>query len=199
MKKTHGFTLIELLVSIAIFSIVVTIGVGGFVHALRTQREVASLINTQSNASLALEQMAREIRYGFLFCRDAGKNSPNAACQPSGANGCTVSGGIWTCNNILDFYNSDTQDVDYTLANGQLVRKVDGTGSAISGDNVDVQYLTFTLFGNAEDDHWPPRITIAMGIVPSSTDSAIASDTINLQTTVSAREIDCTQTSPPQC
>src|ERR1700733_9454937 len=38
----QGFTLVELLVAIAIFSILVAIGVGGFVHALHTQREVAA-------------------------------------------------------------------------------------------------------------------------------------------------------------
>ena len=64
MKKImnlKGFTLVELLVAIGIFSILMAVGVGGFVHALHTQREVAALIATQSNASIALEQMARDL------------------------------------------------------------------------------------------------------------------------------------------
>jgi hypothetical protein len=38
-----------------------------------------------------------------------------------------------------------------------------------------------------------------MGITPSSTDPSLVDNLINLQTTVSAREIDCTQTGMTQC
>jgi prepilin-type N-terminal cleavage/methylation domain-containing protein len=192
MKKImnlKGFTLVELLVAIGIFSILMAVGVGGFVHALHTQREVAALIATQSNASIALEQMAREIRTGYLFCNDPNNNgNPNPTCSSA----CFVNGSVWTCNGLLDFYNANTQNVDYTLGAGALDRSQGGgVAIPITGDNVDVTYLTFTLFGNTEGDHWPPRITIAMGVAPNSTDPALASDVLNLETTVSAREIDC--------
>lgn len=100
----------------------------------------------------------------------------------------------WTCNDILDFFNAEGQEVDYGVENGGLARSQTGQGGyvPITGDNVKVTYLTFTIFGNTEGDHWPPRITIAMGVVPNSTDPALTSDVIQLQTTVSAREIDCT-------
>jgi prepilin-type N-terminal cleavage/methylation domain-containing protein len=198
-----GFTLIELLIAIGVFTILVAIGVGGFVHALHTQREVAALIAAQSNASIALEQMAREIRTGYLFCTAGGTNPAvqNAACQPQGNSGCTILNNVWTCKNILDFYNANGNNVDYELANGTLERSQTGSNgyTAITGDNVNVSNLTFTIFGNTEGDNWPPRITISMGVVPSSTDPAVASDTVSLQTTISARQIDCTSGSPAQC
>lgn len=203
MKR--GFTLIELLVAIGVFSILVAIGIGGFARALHTQREVAALIASQSNVSLALEQVAREIRTGYLFCDSPGNSvtspmGPNSVCQwnPSNGSGCIESGPVsaptWTCNDILDFYNADGQEVDYALENGMLERSQGGPGaySAITGGDVTVQYLKFTIWGNTEGDNWPPRITISLGVAPNSTDPAVASDTINLQTTVSAREIDCT-------
>jgi len=207
-KITSGFTLVELLVAIGVFSILVAIGVGGFAHALRTQREVASLIAAQSNASLALEQMTREIRTGFLFCDLPGNDDASSplvtpACQLVGQTGCTVqlTGNIWTCNNVLDFYNANSAEVDYSLVNGSLDRSESGLGNGvpITGDNVSVKYLTFTITGNTEGDHWPPRITISIGVAPNSTDPAVANDVINLQTTVSAREIDCTQNTPSSC
>lgn len=213
-KGQRGFTLVELLVAIAIFSIVVAIGVGGFVHALHTQREVAALIATQSNASDALEQMTREMRTGYLFCttknnNDNPENALPSICDPNnlytGA-GCTTSGGtdpVWTCNDILDFYNAASDEVDYKLTRGgSLVRSQNGPGGPfipLTDNNVNVSYLTFTIFGNTEGDNWPPRITISMGVSPSSTDPVLESDVVDLQTTVSARDIDCTIGASPEC
>jgi prepilin-type N-terminal cleavage/methylation domain-containing protein len=202
IKKSKGFTLIEVVVAIAVFSILVAVGVGGFVNALRTQREVTSLIAAQSNASLAIEQMAREIRTGYLFCNTADNGGIPSICAPDSLgvdaqgqdSGCTFNGTSLTCNDILDFYNADGANVDYELINGVLQRSDTGpTGifTPITGGNVTVNYLSFTLFGNTEGDHWNPRITISLGIVPTSNDPAVASDTVNLQTTISARAIDC--------
>ena len=204
-----AFTLVELLVAIALFSILIAIATGGFVNTLRTQREAAAMMAAQSNVSIALEQMTREIRTGYLFCNDADVNgNPVAACSnpnsqfaampPFPGSGCTVDAvsQTWTCQNFLEFYNADSQKVDYLLLNGVVERSVDGgTPEAITGDNVTVPYLTFVLFGNTEGDHWNPRITIAVGVAPN--DATVNWNTANLETSVSARQIDCT--SAGQC
>lgn len=195
-KGRRGFTLVEMLVAVAVFMIIVAIGVGGFARALRTQREVAALIAAQSNASLALEQMAREIRTGYLFCNDPDplrNGSPNFACFPH----CTVATlgttPTFTCDGFLDFYNANSENVEYATSTGNsLMRNENSAGFVpITGDNVSIKYLTFTIFGMKEGDNWPPRVTISMGVTPSTTDPAVANDVINLQTTVSARQIDC--------
>ena len=184
MMHKKGFTLIELLVAIALFAIIISIAVGGFVDALRTQRQVSFLLATQSNVSLALEQMAREIRTGYLFCHDAA-SPPNMTCS------CTVASGVWTCSN-LDFYNANSQDVQYRLTGGSLEKGISNANyQSITGDNVSVKYLTFVIFGNTEGDQWNPRITITLGVAPSSSDPGISNDVLNLQTSISAREIDC--------
>ena len=67
----------------------------------------------------------------------------------------------------------------------------------ITGSNVTITHLTFTLFGNLEGDHWNPRITISIGVQPN--DSTVNWTTADLETTVSAREIDCTQGASPSC
>lgn len=206
MNIKKGFTLIELLVAIALFSIVISIAVGGFVNALHTQREVTSLISTESNAGLALEQVAREVRTGYLFCHASDPSATNgsgadAACDPSS---CTFTdpgtgpGGIgstWTCP-ALDFYDAQGCNVAYSLTNGSMFTRTSscdngGAAQPVTSDNVLVRYLQFTLFGNLEGDTWNPRITISIGISPSSTDPALAGNVIDLQTTVSARAIDC--------
>lgn len=191
-SSRRGFTLIELIVAIALFSIAIAIAAGGFTNALRTQRQVAALISAQSNASLVLEQVAREVRTGYLFCHDPNVGTPNLAC----AGPCTVTGQGWTCDGLLDFRNAASADVNYVLKNGALARSENGgTAQPITGENVAVKYLTFRLFGNLEGDHWNPRITILMGVAPSSTDPALATNVLNLETTVSARQIDCTPSS----
>jgi prepilin-type N-terminal cleavage/methylation domain-containing protein len=223
MKKNYsksGFTLVELLIAVGLFVIIISIAVGGFINALRTQREVSSLIATQSNVSLALEQMTREIRTGYLFCHlpdDFGNvyPSPNCGCtiSDSGYNAtdpadpsseADSSGNVtngdyptWTCS-ALDYYTADGTHVNYSDQGGGLIRTVTNlltnttSSESITGDNVNVQTLHFVLFGNIEGDNWTPRITIAMGVSPSSTDTATMNDVLNLQTTVSARTIDCT-------
>lgn len=204
--KRNGFTLVETLVAIALFSILVAIGVGGFANALHTQRQVAALISAQTNGSIALEQMAREIRTGYLFCNTiTGAADPTCATNVFGpGTGCTVAvtanGRVLTCNDIIDFYNAEGNNVDYELQNNALERTINGQNGLvpITSDNVAVKYLTFVIFGNTEGDHWNPRITISMGVSPTSNDPALVSDVVSLQTTISAREIDCTQ-SPVSC
>ncbi len=200
-RKNGGFTLIELLVAIALFSIIVSVAVGGFVNALRTQRQITSLISAQSNAGLAIEQAAREIRTGYLFCDQPGNTAGASLVDPAcaGTNpatnlpDCSIAGNgdLMTCD-LLAFFNAQGIHVKYSLVNGVLMRQEDGGAEeAITSPDVTVDTLSFTIFGNQEGDHWNPRITMSMGVSPNSTDPAVKSDVTNIQTTISARSIDC--------
>lgn len=190
MRK--GFTLIEIMVSLTLFAAIVAIAVGGFARALHTQHEVTALVAAQSNAGLALEQMAREMRTGYLFCvttnSTAGNLAVNPACSPHCGwapinNNAHFS---WICDSFLTFYNAQSIPTTYSLGNGSLLKN----GTAITGDNTKISYLRFMIFGQLQGDHWSPRITIAMGVAPSTTDPSIQGDVMDLQTTVSAREPD---------
>ncbi len=66
-QSKRGFTMIELLVAISLFVVVVSVASGVFIKSLRTQRQIVSLMAANDNASLALEQMIREIRTGRSF------------------------------------------------------------------------------------------------------------------------------------
>jgi prepilin-type N-terminal cleavage/methylation domain-containing protein len=205
MKK--GFTLIEMLVTVGLFTIIITIAIGGFLRAIATQREVSSLIAAQSNVSLTLEQMARQMRTGYLFCNSpynettgvfvSGKTASPPALPDCD---CTYSvspapQGSWTCQ-AIDFYDSNSDEIRYQLsASGTIMESINSASPSafqpVTGNDVSVKYLQFQLLGETEGDHWPPRITISIGIAPSSTDPAVSSDVSNLETTVSARTIDC--------
>jgi prepilin-type N-terminal cleavage/methylation domain-containing protein len=205
MKK--GFTLIEMLVTVGLFTIIITIAVGGFINAIRTQKQVSSLIATQSNASLVLEQMTREIRTGYLFCNAPGNTQVGTGAIGALATyavadcGCTLSApdGSWTCS-ALDFYNAQGQEVYYYRSpEGELMESstLSATPQSVTGNTVSVKYLQFHLYGQTEGDHWPPRVTISIGITPSSTDPSVANDVSSIETTVSARSIDCVPGSDP--
>ncbi len=210
-----GFTLVELLITVALFTIIIAIAVGTFTNALRTQRQVSSLISAESNVSLSLEQMARDIRTGYLFCNtpgntdvtDGGGTNPSPGALPGC--GCALfseNPSWWECSSLI-FYDAEGNHVEYTLpiagpGAGSLAEcdSVDPAGEGVcengpfqslTGNTVSLEYLHFFLYGQVEGDQWTPRITITMGITPSSTDSAVASTTFNLETTVSARTIDC--------
>lgn len=177
LKPTSGFTLAELLVAIGLFSVVVTIAMGGLVQAMRTQHQVAALIAADNNASLALEQMAREVRTGYSFCHQ----DSNCYTPPDGDGFMTTS--------ALDFTNAEGQAVVYSLADGILEKSVKGGASQqITSRSVIIKYLTFILHGNLPDDGWPPRITILMGV--STPVTGVSGSVVNLETTVSARQID---------
>lgn len=172
IREHQGFTLVELIVAVGLFSVIVSIAIGGFVRAFRTQRQVAGLIVANSNVSLALEQMAREIRTGRNFCRPDAQGNPTCPPSPS---------------DRLVFVNSAAETVTYRL-NGDVIER--GVGSIfenITGDNVNIRYLRFILFGHLRGDGWPPRITVSVGV---SSKKGGSEAVVSVQTTVSARLLD---------
>lgn len=163
LAARKGFTLVELLVAIALFSIAISIAVGGFVRALRTQRQLVALISANSNASLAIEQMAREIRTGTNF------SCPNCG----------------TSHDALSFKNASGENVTYALSdgnNGVLTRSVGGKAGVMTAENVRIDHLTFILLN---DPSFPPRITISLGVGATSAD--LQGTITNIETSISAR------------
>jgi len=53
-NKKSGFTIVELLVAMSIFVILITIAVGAFIQALRSERRLTSLMTVSNNASSVL-------------------------------------------------------------------------------------------------------------------------------------------------
>ncbi len=163
----NGFTLVELIVAIGIFSTIVAIAAGGFVRALRTQRQTVGLLSANSNASLVIEQMAREIRTGYDFC---------------------VNGQICLGASELSFRNAAGESITYRLGNEAVERGVGNVFAPLTASNVSIRYLNFVISGNQPNDGVPPRITVVLGV--SSRELGVAGTVINMQTTVSARVLD---------
>lgn len=158
-----GFTMVELLVAMTLFVVFMMIVSGSFIRALRTQRAIVALIAANDNASLSIEQMAREIRTGASFS------------SPSG--------------NDLDFINAYNIQVTYRLNNNIIERGEGGANfQPITATNVKTNSLNFYLHGQLAGDDYPPRITISLNVSPNI--SNVQNISTNFETTVSARLLD---------
>lgn len=163
LKNKRGFTMVELLVAMTLFIVFIVIASGSFIRALRTQRTIVALIAANDNASLGLEQMAREIRTGASF---------------STTNG-----------NDLDFINAYNIEVTYRLNNDTIERGEGGTNfQPITATNVRINSLNFYLLGNLAGDNYPPRITVSVNVSPNI--AAVQDISTDFQTTISARLLD---------
>ncbi len=164
MNRRSGFTIIELMMALSLFAVIASIASGVFIRSLRTQRSAVALIAATSNAGLALEQMAREMRTGRTF-----------------------SGGGKT----LTFINAKSENITYRFNDtaGTLERSTDGTTfHSLTGTDVRVVNTQFTLFTGSPGDRYPTRITIGLrvGVV----NSTLAGTTVDLQTSVSSRVLE---------
>lgn len=164
-ERRSGFGLAETLIAIGVFSVIVSIAVGGFSRALRTQRQASALLLANSNASITIEQMTREMRTGYNFSRPGSEQ--------------------------INFTNAKGASVSYLYdsADGSVKRRAGGSGSwdKITADNVTVKYLAFLLQGEGAypGDKNQPRVTIVMSI--AAKDADLSGNVINLQTTISPR------------
>lgn len=164
LRAENGFTMIELLITIFLFVTLISIVSGVFVRSLRVQRATVALIAANSNASLALEQIAREIRTGYDFSESSGG---------------------------LNFTNANGDDVVYRL-NGtseSLERSRDGGSNfkTITADNVKIKNFVHRLFKGSPPDPYPSRVTISLAVAAAG--SSLVNPVVNLQTTVSARTL----------
>ena len=163
-KNRAGYTIAEMIVAMGIFLILLSIASGSFIRILRTQRETVALLAANGNASLAMEQISREIRTGGSFMNSGDE---------------------------FRFTNSKNESVSYRLNSfsGKIERSQDGiTFSDMTADNVRVSNLKFIIFRGTPEDAYPNRITVVIQAAPSIYSGG--NPVINLQNTISARALD---------
>ncbi|MBS3903257.1 MAG: type II secretion system protein [Anaplasmataceae bacterium] len=201
-ERRSGFTLVESLVAVGIFATVISLAAGGFVQALRTQRQLEGVISANSNASLAIEQMSREIRTGRAFCDnddiplDSNQTNPflgaSMICDPYDSDE------IATSTTFINFKNSSGTFVQYShlidseTGYGYIAREEQigntaafTTPARLTAKNVNVEYLFFTGSGWGADARHHARVTILVGI--SALERGVEEGVTRFQTTVSSR------------
>jgi prepilin-type N-terminal cleavage/methylation domain-containing protein len=130
----QGFTLIELLVGVAVFALVITIALGLFMTALRSQRKSIAIQNVCDNARYLFGFMAKEIRMSKLDAAD----------------------GEITQINITHPVNGS---ITYSFTGTQILRN----GQPINSDEVQIDGRFF-IDGKTIGDNQQPKVTIVMEV-----------------------------------
>ncbi|MCF7831272.1 MAG: prepilin-type N-terminal cleavage/methylation domain-containing protein [Candidatus Pacebacteria bacterium] len=198
MKKNttqSGFTLIEVMVSVAIFSIIVTIGIGSLLSINTAHKKALANKTALDSVNFVMESIAKSIRTGdYYSCTDLNTDYDGAPGQfinaPSNTFGCDIANEV----GFIQFNDSERGErVSYaldTLSNpdGAIVRKIDtGPEQPITGSDVSVDAFHVVVVGNALDDQLQPRVTIRVvfRVLVGGQEQTIA-----MQTTVSQRSLD---------
>lgn len=169
--------MVELIVAMSVFLVALTLVVGAFVRAIRTQRAANHLLSVNSNMSLVIERMARDIRTGHSFALN---NVPEGSCSEG--------------EEELEFTNHRSNSVFYRREN-EAVARMECKGDDCSGmtfepltaSNVKIENLCFVNTGDLENGRDPWRITLFFKV--GSTEESLAGQFLDLQTTVAARVI----------
>ncbi len=175
MRKEKGFTLIELIIAMSVFIIATTIVSGVFVRAVRTQRQAAHLMTINSDASLIIERIAREIRLGYDFDLSGSSCGASASdiitfTRPKGDATTTVA------------YVWDVGSKNIKRGEGGGAASALAEASALNASQTKVNRLCFINIQATTNDPW--RITAIFSV--GSRDERLNYST-DFQTTVSAR------------
>lgn len=193
-KKTQrGFSLIEVLVSMALFIVVLTIGVGALLVLISANSKAQNMQAAVSNIQFALDSMAREIRTGNGYYCSSGSETVGDYTAVQDCNKGTylsiIEGGkslsAGSDNRRIAYrYNASAQSVERKIGSGTWVSLTDASVAITS------MHFNVTNSANKGDggNNLQPNTTIYIsgmitGIGETSTD-------FTLQTTVTQRTLD---------
>lgn len=168
-NQNRGISLIEVIVAMAIFLIVVTLAIGGFVSMVRLESKGLIMRETQQNARTALEIIARRARQASLVeliqPPIVGSNPPSYAAikltQPTTPQTTDL---IKVCNNLLVIDN----DEDCTNTPAAI--------PIMASNNLIVKNLSFT-----KDNR---LLNIKIKIGDNNASDVYSQDDIELETTI---------------
>lgn len=165
----QGFTLVELLVAVSIFTIVIAASTGAFISVLQAQRKAFAMQSVMDGSRFALESMAKAIRMSRIVTSSDG--SSLKICHPTK--------GV--------AYDADCPEVNglrpviYQLVGTQIQENA----VALTSSKINIENLWFEIEGVGTGDGRQPIVTIVLKASDLNNRA-----NINLQTTISQRELD---------
>lgn len=186
-----GFTLMEIMVSVTASFLIIGAVIGLFVSINKSQKRILDTYELLNQTGYALEYMSRALRI-------AEKESGQGCLASSGLNYEIPSvyqiGGNENLGTGLRFINHlENNDCQEFFLDGSQLKQKKAIGGdeqilALTSDDLQITNLKFKLLGKDQEDNIQPRITMLLAI-----QSAEGEAKINLQTTISQRNIDTYQ------
>ena len=144
---TKGFSLIELMTAMTVFMLVMTISMGSILGVFNANRKSRSLKTVLNNLNLAVESMAKEMRFGENYhCGSGSINNPQ-----------DCAGG----DDLMAFTSSDGDQITYRLRNDAIEKRVDsGSYFEVTSPEIDIDDLTFYSRGSSPTDTLQPKVLV---------------------------------------
>jgi len=162
-KISGGFTIIETMIAVALFLIVVTIGIGSLLNTTLLQGKSQDMRSIMDNLSFIMEDMSRNIRTGSNYSSSDGTQ--------------------------ISFTSFDDIPYAYNIGLSRLDKSIDG-GDWIQLNSSEISFESgsgFTVVGTTIDDNLQPFVTIRL--VGKITSKGVVTP-FSLQTSVSQRLVD---------
>jgi prepilin-type N-terminal cleavage/methylation domain-containing protein len=189
-KKDRGFTLVEILVAITVFTLVIAIAAGLFVHVLQSQRKALTYQEVFDQTSYVIEYMARGIR---MAKKQRTATEPIACLTTTGRNYELVGGNPHHLRFIRwDHLTATFICYEFRVKNNRLEvsRNRGDSWILLTSPELRVLNFRFNIIGDGlETPALQPRITIVLEVKGREYGAGLRPK-IYLQATVSQRDLD---------
>lgn len=183
----NGFTLIEMMVAVALFSVVMMIGVGSLLSMISANKKSQSLQLVMSNLDFAVEDITRTMRVGTNYHCGSGDIS-----EPKDCNG----GSNYVAFEPTGGDPEDLNDQTIYRLNGTQIEKsttggTSGSFIAITAPEIVIESLSFFVQGSETvggGDNEQPKVLIVLSGYAGKDEKSKSN--FNIQTMVSQRILD---------
>ena len=209
IEYTQGYLLVEILVVLGLFSSISTLSLGALFNAQSVNARLQETQAILDNMNLSTQTITREIRFGSDFhCEETTPVGlvSSIPTVPTNRKNCLASGPRGT---VLIFRPSDaTNDLDrvaYYMSKGVLYKDIYphlGTTTVLqmTSDDIYITSLKFHVDGANTStgindylgaiDYKQPLVTLFLSGVTRPVKASTPAATFDIQTAVSARELD---------
>ena len=178
--QKQGFSLIEVIVSIALFSIILTVALGGLLLVIDANRKAKAIKLVVNNLNLAMESMSRELRVGSNICDTEG--GTGSSCNTTSLGSEQI------------FFTTDRGEDNsmFEIAGDAVFRRIGPNAAGnpalkLTGSDVTVDNLRFYIRGIGPGDDIQPSVVIVLNGHATQADQLVEFD---IQTTVSQRKLE---------
>lgn len=168
--------MVELIIAVSLFAVIAFFSLGSLLSIYDANRKSQSSKTITDNLNMAIEDMARTIRFGNTYClgMDTVPPADSSSCPTGGGDAITV-----TFNGNRIIYRK----------NGTALQRSDNWGATytnITSADTKIEYLKFYVFGTATTNTQPYAVAVIKGYVGAK---PTTKTTFSIETLMSQRAL----------